>query len=739
MDSIYVVILTILMALAVSDLIVGVSNDAVNFLNSAIGSKAAPRYVIMLVASAGILIGSIFSSGMMEVARNGVFYPGQFNFNDVMFLFLAVMFTDVILLDMFNTFGLPTSTTVSLVFELLGASVAVACAKIWSSDVVSHLAEYINAGKAMGIISGILLSVVIAFTTGIIVMFVSRLIFSFKYKRTFKYIGSLWCGFALTAITYFAVFKGLKDTTMLSAGVKAFMDVNTTWLIGVVFVGWTVLMAFIQWVFKFNILKLTVLAGTLSLALAFAGNDLVNFIGVSMAGLSSFEIAQDYVAGGGDLSNLMMGDLAGKVEVQPIYLVLAGLIMIVTLWTSKKARSVTETEINLARQDDGVERFGSTVLSRAMVRSALNFNKRYEKFTPKSVQKFVNRRFEPIVELEEDRAPFDLIRATVNLTAASILIAMATSLKLPLSTTYVTFMVAMGSSLADKAWGRESAVYRITGVLTVISGWFLTAFIAFTVAFLVALCLMYTDQWGVYGFAILCAVILIQSKLLYARRRKKMAESEAPNEDDRPVAERTKEEICNAMQKITSIYNNTLTGLFNEDRRLLRQMDKEARDMYETAHNRKHKLLPVLQQLEDSRIETGHYYVQVVDYLNETAKALVHITGPSFEHIDNNHEGLGKEQVEDLRKIGKRVDDIYSKINMMLTTNDFSEIDSTLQKRDELFNVLGEAIKRQVQRVMDNDSSARGSMLYLSIINETKTMVLQSRNLLKSQKEFINK
>lgn len=739
MDSIYVVILTILMALAVSDLIVGVSNDAVNFLNSAIGSKAAPRYVIMLVASAGILLGSVFSSGMMEVARNGVFYPGQFNFNDIMFLFLAVMFTDVILLDMFNTFGLPTSTTVSLVFELLGASVAVAAAKIWSSDVAGSLADYINAGKAMGIISGILLSVVIAFTTGMIVMFISRMIFSFRYKKTFKYIGSLWCGFALTAITYFAVFKGLKDTTMLSVGVKEFMNTNTMMLLGCVFIGWTLFMALLQWVFKLNILKLTVLAGTLSLALAFAGNDLVNFIGVSMAGMSSFEIAQNYVAQGGDVNNLMMGDLAGKVEVQPIYLILAGLIMIATLWVSKKARSVTETEINLARQDDGAERFGSTVLSRAMVRSALNFNKRYEKYTPKSVQKFVNRRFEPCVELDTDRAPFDLIRATVNLTAASILIASATSLKLPLSTTYVTFMVAMGTSLADKAWGRESAVYRITGVLTVISGWFLTAFIAFSVAFLVALCLMYTNEWGVYGFAILCAVILVQSKLLYARKRKKIETTEAKEEDTRPVAERTKDEICNSMQKITSIYNNTLTGLFDEDRRLLKQMDKEAREMYETAHNRKHRLLPLLKQLEDSRIETGHYYVQVVDYLNETAKALMHITGPSYEHIDNNHEGLSKDQIEDLRKIGKRVDAIYSKINYMLTTNDFSDIDVTLQKRDELFNVLGEAIKRQVQRVIENDSSARSSMLYLSIINETKTMVLQSRNLLKSQKEFINK
>lgn len=740
MDPIYIVILTILMALAVSDLVVGVSNDAVNFLNSAIGSKASPRWVIMLVASAGILLGSVFSSGMMEVARSGVFFPGQFTFHDVMLLFLAVMFTDVILLDMFNTFGLPTSTTVSLVFELLGAAVAVACVNIWNSETVSSLAQYINATKAMGIISGILLSVVIAFVTGIVVMFVSRIIFSFRYQKTFKYIGSLWCGFALTAITYFAVFKGLKDTTMMPIDLKEWMNGNTELLLAGSFVGWTLLMAFVQWVFRFNILKITVLAGTLSLALAFAGNDLVNFIGVSMAGLSSYDIASSHVAAGGDLATLKMGALAGKVDVKSIYLILAGVIMIATLWVSKKARSVTETEINLARQDDGVERFGSTMMSRAIVRSAVNMNKRYIKWTPKPLQHFIEKRFKPCVEVNEDKAPFDLIRATVNLSAASILISMATSLKLPLSTTYVTFMVAMGSSLADRAWGRESAVYRITGVLTVISGWFLTAFIAFTVAFLVALVLMYGQDWAVYGLAILCAVILVQSKLLYARRRKKIEATEQVHKptDNRPIVERSKDEICDAMQKITSIYNQTLTGLFNEDRRLLKQMTREADHMYEAAHNRKHQILPILHQLEANNIDTGHYFVQVADYLNEVAKALVHITRPSFDHIDNNHEGLSKDQVEDLRNIGRRVDMIYSRINNMLMTDDFTDLDLTLQQRDELFDVLAEAIKRQVKRVIDNDSSARSSMLYLAIINETKTMILQSRNMLKAQKHFVS-
>ena len=739
MDPIYIVVITILMALAVSDLVVGVSNDAVNFLNSAIGSKAAPRWVIMSVASVGILLGSIFSSGMMEIARSGVFYPGQFDFHSIMMIFLAVMFTDVILLDMFNTFGLPTSTTVSLVFELLGASVAVALVLLWGQDGGASLSQYINSGKAMGIISGILSSVVIAFTTGIIVMFVSRVIFSFRYQRSFKYIGAFWCGIALTAISYFAVFKGLKDTTMLSGDLKQWINETPTMLIlSGSFVVWTLLMAFVQWVFRFNILKITVLAGTLSLALAFAGNDLVNFIGVFMAGKSSFDVAQATAEAGGSIETLKMTALEGKVQVEWIYLFVAGLIMTVTLWFSKKARSVTETEINLARQDSGVERFGSTGLSRALVRSAVNMNKNFQRWVPERAQAWIERRFVPVVTDEKDQAPFDLIRATVNLSCASILIAMATSLKLPLSTTYVTFMVAMGTSLADRAWGRETAVYRITGVLTVISGWFLTAFIAFTVAFLVAMALMFGGDFAIYGLAVLCAFILIQSKMAYARRRRKQAMAEnAFEQDERSIVERSSADICTAMEQMTEIYGNTLRGLFDEDRKLLRETMNQAEEMYQAAHERKHQVMPALRALEADNVNTGHYYVQVVDYLNEVAKALVHITRPAYDHIDNNHEGLTREQINDLREINFAVGAVYQMINQMLKTGDFTHIDATLEKRDQLFDLLAQCIKNQVKRVIDKGGSTRGSLLYLAIINETKTMLLQSRNLIKSQKHFI--
>ena len=743
MDNIYLVVVAILMALAVSDLIVGVSNDAVNFLNSALGSKAAPRYVILLVASVGILLGSIFSSGMMEVARRGVFYPENFYFHEMMMIFLAVMFTDVILLDLFNTFGLPTSTTVSLVFELLGSAVAVALVKIWSAGgSMAELPIYINSGKALGIISGILTSVVIAFVTGTVVMYITRVIFSFHYQKSFRYIGPLWCGIALTAISYFAIFKGLKDTSLMPHEAMEWMNQHTFLLLVYCFIGWTILMGLIQYLLRWNILRITVLAGTLSLALAFAGNDLVNFIGVFVAGYDSYNIASAAAASGVDISTLKMSGLAGAVPANPLILFIGGAIMVITIWLSKKARSVSDTEINLARQDDGVERFGSTSLSRAIVRGAVNFNKKFVKYVPERAQRFIERRFEPLTVAEtEEKAPFDLIRATVNLSVASILIASATSLRLPLSTTYVTFMVAMGSSLADRAWGRESAVYRITGVLTVISGWFLTAAVAFTVAFVVGMILMYGGNIAIFVLAVVCAFILFQSKVLFSRRQKKEAAREAfykAEDKELNIIDESTQEICNAMQTMTKLYSDTLEGLANEDRRKLKDTMRAAEQMYQEAHERKYRLLPILRKLEANNIDTGHYYVQVADYVNEVAKALVHITRPSFEHIDNNHEGLSAEQLADLQEINKRVSAIYDEIIRMLQTKDFSKLDETLMHRDLLFEALAKAIKNQIYRVRDNASSSRSSMLYLEIINETKTMVLQSRNLLKAQKHFLS-
>lgn len=736
MENIFTIIVFILMGLAILDLVVGVSNDAANFLNSAVGSKAAPRKVIMLVASIGIILGAIFSSGMMEVARSGVFNPGMFTFTDIMMLFLAVMLTDVILLDLFNTLGLPTSTTVSLVFELLGAAVVVALITISRNGGEGMLAEYINSAKALTIISGILLSVVIAFICGSVVMFLTRLLFTYNYKNTFKVFGPLWCGIAFTAITYFALFKGLKGSSVISPEMTAYMDSHVGLLVVGSFIAWTIICAILQYLFKVNTLKVTVLAGTFSLALAFAGNDLVNFIGVFMAGYDSYELAK----ASGDV-NMLMGDLAKPVVANTWILLASGLIMAGTLWFSRKARSVSDTEINLARQDAGVERFGSTSMSRGIVRAALKFNKNIQRFTPESLQKYVAKRFRNIpLERQKEKAPFDLIRATVNLTVASLLISTATSLKLPLSTTYVTFMVAMGTSLADKAWGRESAVYRITGVLTVISGWFLTALIAFTVAALVAFVLMWGGNIGIFVMVGVCALLLIRSAVAFKRKRKKNEALTAQKEEnlDKSVAEMCADDIRTTMKKIIDIYNKTLIGLFNEDRKLLKDMVEESEELYELAHRRKYDIFPTLRRLQDDYMYTGHYYVQVVDYLDEATKALLHICRPAFRHIDNNHEGLTEDQIDDLMKINDEVEAIYRRIIYMLDHNDFADLDLVLEMRDALFDTIAGAIMNQIRRNKRGNSSTQSGMLYLSIVNETKTMVLQSRNLLKAQKFFVS-
>ncbi len=737
MDSIYVIIVGILTALAVSGLVVGVANDAINFLNSAIGSKVAPRYVILIVASAGIMIGALTSSGMMEVARSGVFYPTQFTFAEVMMLFLGVMFANVILIDLFNTFGLPTSTSVSLIFGLLGAAIGVATVKIAGDDglTAADLSKFINSGKTMVFISAILVSVALAFVCGSVIMFISRLIFTFRYHKVFQRIGFLWCGIAFTAITYFALFKGLKSTGLISPELLDYMHHHTFLSLLTIWAGCSVIMAILQHLFKVNILKITILAGTFSLALAFAGNDRVNFIGVPFAGYDAFRIASH-----GTGPDMLMGELMKPVVANLPLLLLSGIIMVITLWTSKKAKSVSDTEINLAKQDEGVERFGSTLLSRSIVRLALAANKNYEKIMPQSALRAIEKRFIPLRSNEQDKAPFDMIRATVNLMVASILITVGTSLKLPLSTTYVTFMVAMGSSLADKAWGRESAVYRITGVLTVISGWFITALIAFVLAFVVTLALMYGGTVAVILMALLCGYMIIQSNIMHKKREAKVQDQQRrldSNEDTDQILKRCTAEVCETMEKATQIYKDTLIGVFNEDRKTLRKMLKESNELFYQARERKYEVLPTLQKLQDNYIDSGHYYVQMVDYISEVTKALVHITRPCFDHIDNNHEGLTKEQVDDLMEINNDVAKIYNRINDMLKSNDFTDIEQVLRMRDDLFEQIATAIKHQLKRIKAKASSTKASMLYLNILTETKTMVLQSRNLLKSQKYFI--
>lgn len=730
MSEIYTVIVVILGILAISGLFVGVTNDAVNFLNSAIGSKAASMKVILLVASVGILVGVVTSSGMMEVARSGMFNPGLFTFHEVMMLYLGVMFANIILLDLYNSWGLPTSTTVSLIFCLLGAAIAVSIFKISNDPTlgVNALGEFINTSRAMGIVSAILLSVVVAFTCGTAVMYVSRLLFSFRYTVLFRRYGSLWCGASLTAIVYFAIFKGLKS---ILAGHDFIRMVDSHLLLSL-FICWVVcsLMLFFIQRFKINILRITILSGTFALALAFAGNDLVNFIGVPVAGFDAYSIARH----AGD-TTMLMSALSENVPANFSILLLAGVMMIITLWTSKKAMHVTETEISLSAQgDDGQQQYGSSVFSRTIVRAALGINAGVERVIPKHLRERISRRFE-YEDVEHSGAPYDMIRATVNLTTAALLISLATSFKLPLSTTYVCFMVAMGSSLADRAWGRESAVYRISGVMTVVAGWFITALGGFLIAFVVGLVLIYGGTVAFVVVTLLCGWILIHSNFI--KKNKPSAVAAVKSETNEDIIGSLRDEVCRTMECATKIYDRTLIAVMKENRKVLRDMVKESNDLFYQSRERKYTLLPTLKKLQSGDVNTAHYYVQVVDYLNEMTKALMHITRPAFEHIDNNHEGLSMEQTRDLMKINDDVESIYRRINLMLREGDFSEIETVLTMRDELFESIAEAIKSELTRINEARSSTKASMLYLTILTETKNMVLQSRNLLKSQQYFL--
>lgn len=738
MDSIYLIILIVLLALAAMDLVVGVANDAVNFLNSSIGSKVAPLWVILTVASTGVLLGTLFSSGMMEIARKGVFYPDMFTFPHIMILFVAVMISDVILLDLFNTFGLPTSTTVSLVFELLGSAVAISLFAIWQNN-GGHLGDYINSGKALAIISGIFISIAIAFFVGSLVMWTTRFIFSFNFQKSFRYVGALWGGFALTAITYFVVFKGLKGSAIVPEGLLFFLNHHMASALLYAFLGWTVLMAVLQWVFKVNILKIIVLMGTLALALAFASNDLVNFIGVFMAGLSSYQLAVEFAAAGGDVTLLTMGELSKPVVADWRYLLGAGAIMILALWFSKKSRSVTETEVNLASQKSGTERFASSGLSRSLVRGALDINRNVQKLIPQHIQSVINKRFTPVHSVSEKDAPsFDLIRASVNLTIAALLISLGTSLKLPLSTTYVTFMVAMGSSLADRAWGRESAVYRINGVLTVIGGWLLTALAAFTLSMIVGLILVWGGKIALFTLIALIVLMLIKSSAIHNKRKEKQKANDKVLSNENEIVNLCTQQVRDSIDKTLKIYEQNIHSITTENRRQLKIINQEADDLYsEYKNKRNYEVVPTIQTISINELDIEKEYVEIIDYTYEITKALRAITRESYTYIDNNHKGLDEEQEDDLKKLNKEVSNIYKEFIAIVTAENYADFDLLVKKRDNILEIFSKLTKKQIKRVRDNKSSTRNSILFLNILNETKIIVLQSFNLMKAQKNII--
>lgn len=740
MDFLYLAIIIILLLFAILDLFVGVSNDAVNFLNSAIGSKAAPKKVIFTVATIGILIGVMTSSGMMEIARNGVFHPEMFTFKNIMMLFLAVVLTDVILLDLFNTFGLPTSTTVSLVFELLGASVCIALFVIGRDPALEFddIDRFLNGGKALGIISGILISVVVAFITGSVVMYITRLLFTFNYSKKIRSVGSLWCGISFTATTYFILFKGLKGTNLIGDGIYQFVNEHTWLILSGMCVFWTIVM-FILSSLKVKILNISVLAGTFGLALAFAGNDLVNFIGVSIAGYDSYNIA----LASPDGVNTMMGALTRPVKAELYMLAIAGSVMALTIWLSKKSQTVSDTEVNLARQDEGVERFGSTSVSRAIVRFAMNVNSAVKFALPKRVLAEINRRFQRPTPSKEggadttESASFDILRASVNLTMASLLIAFATSLKLPLSTTYVTFMVAMGSSLADRAWGRESAVYRITGVLTVILGWFITALIAFVIAFCVAAVLMAGGTVAIVLMVALAGYLMYRSLFRKKKKSEQLALAKTLKGSTLSPVETCSKGISESIVQLESVYLQALEGAYKEDRKLLGETMRKASQIYHSASDLKHNVMDMLMVFSKNNIETGHYYVQVVDYLDEVTKSMYHIAKSSYDHINNQHRGLSVDQVKDLEAVDMRMAAVFRKVVSMLEKKDFSGIDEIIALGDAVFEEIAQASKSQIVRNKGNINTVHSSALYFNIIGEVKMIVLQLRNLLKALKAFL--
>ena len=729
MSELYTIMLAVLAVLAISGLYVGVTNDAVNFLNAAIGSKVAKMRTILAVASVGIIIGVLTSTGMMEVARSGMFNPGLFTFHEIMILYVSVMFANVILLDIYNSLGLPTSTTVALVFSLLGAAIAVSLYKISGDPTLSiaSLGGFINTTRAMGVISAILLSVVIAFIFGTIIMWISRFIFSFRYLGLFRKFGAVWCGASFTAIAYFAVFKALKGVL---AGTAMYVWINDNLLISLIlcWIVCSIILQFMQ-LFRINILRINILSGTFALALAFAGNDLVNFIGVPLAGLDSYNIAKE--AGS---TTILMEGLKENLPAQFIWLILSGVVMIVTLWTSTKSMHVSQTEISLAGQGDDMisGEQDSNVFSRSIVRASLGMSNFFDKIFPESVKNYVGSRFE-YEDVEKNGAPYDKIRAVVNLTTAALLISVGTSLKLPLSTTYVCFMVAMGSSLADKAWGRESAVHRITGVMTVVMGWFVTGIGAFIIAIAVGLLLIWGGTIAFAVVTVACAYMLVKSNFIDAKKKEEKSESIADNDQVDSVVG----EVCRMMKVSTQIYDRTLVAVFKEDRKALKGLVREATEMYDQCHKIKYSLMPALRKMKGSGLELSLYYIQVVDYLNEMAKALVHITRPAFDHIDNNHKGLSEEQTEDLKHINDDVAEIYGNINRMLTENDFRDIDVVLTMRDELFERIAATTKSELKRINNGEGNTKASLFYLNIMSETKAMVLQARNLLKAQRYFL--
>lgn len=739
MENFYMVLVVVLFALAVSDLIVGVSNDAVNFLNSSFGSKSASKWLIFTVAIAGILVGVTFSNGMMEVARKGIFHPDMFSFSEIMVIFLAVMITDVLLLDVFNTLGLPTSTTVSLVFELLGSAVAVALVKLYQTGgSMFDLYQYINTNKALAIISGILVSVMIAFTVGVFLQWVTRLIFTFNYQRKIKYLGSIYGGLSFVILTYF-ILLGINGASWITDSTLHWVDSNMVYILLVSFVFWWLIFQLLQLLWKkFDILSVIVLAGTFSLAMAFAGNDLVNFIGVPLAGFESYKAWM--ASGVADPNSFTMGILKNPVKTDTLMLLLAGIIMAITLVTSRKARTVIATTVDLSRQSEGEERFGSSPLSRAVVRGTLVLGKRFDGLVTQSAKDWINSRFVQ-VESEQaaiDKPAFDKLRAASNLVVASILIIMGTTLKLPLSTTYVTFMVAMGTSLADRAWDRDTAVYRVSGVFAVIGGWFMTAIVAFIVSAFFATILSLGGKFMIFVLAGIAIFVVIRSNVAHRKREAAREPEEFPETTVKPerILKKINLDTSNAIITISKAYYLGLESFYTENRKQLGEIDNEIEDFNQRARKLKANIYKVIQKLQQDSIETGHYYVQMVDYLREMAHSIKYVIHPMYEHLKNNHKPFDREQFEEIDTFGNHVSDFLNFALHIIKESKFEQLDELIERRQNIMGEMRDLEKVMVRKIKRKEINSKNSVLFFNLMSESKNLLLQTVNLIKASRDF---
>ena len=744
METIYLGIVVFLFVLAIFDLVVGVSNDAVNFLNSAIGAKAASFKTIIFIAGVGVFIGAALSNGMMDIARHGIYQPQHFYFAEIMCIMLAVMLTDVVLLDVFNTMGMPTSTTVSMVFELLGGTFALALIKVYSSEGTLGLGDLINTDKALSVIMAIFVSVAIAFFFGMLVQWLARVIFTFNYKKKMKYSIGIFGGIAATSIIYFMLIKGLKDSSFMTAEYKNWVHENTLTLVGAFFVFFTILMQILH-ICKVNVFKVVVLLGTFALALAFAGNDLVNFIGVPLAGYSSFI---DYTANGqaAGADGFLMTSLLGPAKTPWYFLFGSGAVMVIALATSKKAHNVIKTSVDLSRQDEGEENFGSTPIARTLVRFSLTLANGISRITPESTKRWIDSRFRKDEAIIADGAAFDLVRASVNLVLAGLLIALGTSLKLPLSTTYVTFMVAMGTSLADRAWGRDSAVFRITGVLSVIGGWFITAGAAFTICFFVALVIYYGGTTAIVLLIALAVFMLIRSQVMYKKRKEKEKGSETLKQllsstDNNEVLKllqiHTREELAKVLAFTEENFERTSTSFLHENLRGLRRSMGAVKFEKQLIKQMKRIGTLAMSHLDNNTIlEKGLYYYQGNDFASELVYSVGRLCEPCLEHVDNNFVPLDAVQKGEFADVTEDITYLLQICRNRIENNDYEGMETDIRKANDLNGQLAHLKREELQRIQSHTGSIKVSMVYLTMVQEAQNVVTYASNLLKVSRKF---